>query len=52
MLLALLAQFVVAPHIVARDNLKVWHSVGSVMYLLQWASVAVVLWLGATHPAS
>ncbi|MBS0316483.1 MAG: DUF4149 domain-containing protein [Proteobacteria bacterium] len=51
MLLALLAQFVVAPHIVARDNLKLWHGVGSVMYLLQWASVAVVLWLGAAHPA-
>lgn len=51
MLLALLAQFVVAPHIVARDNLKLWHSAGSVIYLLQWASVAVVLWLGAAHPA-
>ncbi|WHZ11457.1 MAG: Putative transmembrane protein [Burkholderiaceae bacterium] len=52
MLLALLAQFVVAPHIVARDNLRLWHSVGSVMYLLQWASAGAVLWLSVAHPVS
>lgn len=39
-LLALLAEFAVAPRIVARENLKVWHSVGSVMYLLQWVCAA------------
>jgi len=44
MLLALLAEFAVAPRIVARENLKLWHSVGSAMYLLQWVCAALVLW--------
>src|SRR6185369_17192511 len=35
-LLALLAEFAVAPRIIARENLKLWHSVGSGMYVLQW----------------
>ena len=37
MLLALLAEFAVAPRIVARDNLPLWHAVGSAMYLAQWS---------------
>ena len=40
MLLALLAEFAVAPRILARENLRLWHSVGSVMYLLQWVCAA------------
>jgi len=44
MLLALLSEFAVAPRIVARDNLKLWHSVGSGMYLLQWVCAGVTLW--------
>jgi len=44
MLLALLAEFAVAPRIVARENLALWHSVGSVMYLLQWLCAGVTLW--------
>lgn len=44
MLLALLVEFAVAPRIVARDNLKLWHSVGSLMYILQWLSAAIVFW--------
>ena len=44
MLLALLLEFAVAPRIVARDNLKLWHSVGSAMYLLQWVCAGVILW--------
>ena len=44
LLLALLVEFAVAPHIVARDNLKLWHAVGSGMYLVQWLCAAVVLW--------
>ena len=44
MLLALLAEFAVAPRIVARENLKLWHAVGSAMYLLQWACAGIVLW--------
>ena len=44
LLLALLAEFAVAPQIIARDNLRLWHSVGSGMSLVQWVCAAVVLW--------
>ena len=44
LLLALLVQFGVAPRIVARQDLRLWHSVGSVMYALQWCCALVVLW--------
>ena len=44
LLFALLVQYGVAPRIVARENLKLWHSLGSVLYVLQWACAAVVLW--------
>lgn len=36
MLLALLTEFAVAPRIVARQDLRLWHSVGTVLYALQW----------------
>jgi hypothetical protein len=42
MLLALLSEFAVAPKIVARQNLMLWHNVGSALYLLQWVCAAVV----------
>lgn len=35
MLLAALAEFAVAPRIIARKNLALWHSLGSGMFLLQ-----------------
>ncbi len=44
MLLALLSEFAVAPRIVARENLRLWHSVGSAMYVLQWVCAAFVFW--------
>ena len=44
LLLALLVQFGVAPRIVARQDLRLWHSVGSVMYALQWCCALVVPW--------
>jgi hypothetical protein len=44
LLLALLSEFAVAPRILARDNLKLWHAVGSTMYVLQWLCATVVLW--------
>ena len=44
MLLALLAEFAVAPRIVARENLRLWHSVGSAMYLLQWLCAGAIFW--------
>jgi hypothetical protein len=43
-LLALLSEFGVAPRILARDNLKLWHGVGSAMFALQWLCAGVVLW--------
>jgi hypothetical protein len=51
-LLALLSEFAVAPRIVARDNLKLWHAVGSGMYLLQWLCAGVTLWKVAALPAT
>lgn len=44
LLLALLNQYGVAPRIVARQDLRFWHSVGSLLYLLQWGCALVVLW--------
>ena len=43
-LLALLLEFAVAPRIVLRENLALWHSVGSAMYLAQWLCAGIVLW--------
>jgi hypothetical protein len=42
-LLALLVEFAVSPRIIARENLALWHRVGSAMYFLQWVCAAVVL---------
>ena len=44
LLLALLTQFGVAPRIVARQDLRLWHSVGTLMYVLQWCCALVVVW--------
>mgnify|MGYP003948822897 FL=1 len=53
LLLALLQQYAVAPRILARDNLKLWHAVGSGMYLVQWLCAGVLLWrMGARAPAA
>jgi hypothetical protein len=41
-LLALLVEFGVSPHIIARDNLTLWHRVGTGMYVVQWICAAVV----------
>ena len=43
-LLALLSEFAVAPRIVSRENLPLWHSVGSVMFALQWLCAGVTFW--------
>ena len=56
LLLALLSEFAVAPRIVARENLRLWHTVGSAMYVLQWLCAGIVLLkvtvLGAPSPRS
>ena len=44
MLLALLSEFAITPHIVARDNLRLWHSIGSIMFVLQWVCATLVFW--------
>lgn len=41
-LLALLVEFAVSPRIVARENLALWHGVGTAMYLVQWVCALVV----------
>jgi hypothetical protein len=43
-LMALLVTFGVSPRIVARENLMLWHAVGSLMYLAQWVCAGAVLW--------
>jgi uncharacterized membrane protein len=43
MLLALLSEFAIAPRIVARENLRLWHSVGTVMYVVQWVCAGITL---------
>ncbi len=50
MVLAVLVQFGVAPRIEARQNLRLWHSVGSVLYALQWLCALMVLWRTASAP--
>ena len=44
MLLALLSEFAVAPHIVARENLRLWHNVGTAMFALQWLCAGRIFW--------
>ena len=44
MLLALLIEVGVKPHILARNNLALWHNSGSAFYLLQWLCAGKVLW--------
>jgi hypothetical protein len=43
-LLALVGEFGVSPRILARDNLKLWHNIGTAMYVAQWLCAGVVLW--------
>lgn len=51
MLLALLSEFAVAPRIVARQNLQLWHTLGTLFYAAQWLCALVVLWkLSNRHP--
>nr|WP_315238108.1 DUF4149 domain-containing protein [uncultured Albidiferax sp.] len=43
-LAAVLVEFAISPHIVARENLKLWHGLGSGLYLLQWVAAGATLW--------
>ncbi len=51
MLLALLVEFAVAPRIVARQNLALWHAVGTLMLLAQWVCAGISFWF-LVKPAS
>lgn len=44
LLLALVMQFGVAPRIVARQDLKLWHTLGSAMLVGQWLCTLALLW--------
>ena len=44
MLCALLIELAVKPHILARDNLALWHNLGTTLYVLQWLCAGKVLW--------
>lgn len=44
MLAALLQEFAIAPRIVARQDLALWHSAGTALYAAQWLCALVVLW--------
>lgn len=45
MALALFSEFAVAPRIVARENLRLWHSLGSALYLVQCICAGMGLWI-------
>ena len=51
LLLALLVELAVAPRIVARENLALWHSLGTAMYALQWLCAGACLWRQAKSSA-
>jgi hypothetical protein len=51
MLAALLQEFAIAPRIVARQDLAVWHTVGTALYAAQWLCALVVL-SKSTRPAT
>ena len=45
MLLAIATNGVLAPKIVARETLRLWHTLGSLAYLGQWVAVTALIWL-------
>lgn len=47
-LLALLIQFAVAPRIVARQHLALWHTLGTAFFAVQWLCAGALLWRLAT----
>lgn len=48
LVLALLLEFAVVPRIVARENLMLWHGLGSAFYFAQWVCAGVALLKAAT----
>lgn len=58
MLLAVIVEWGIAPRILARDNMLLWHSLSTIFWVLQWACLAMHVWrlsmptLDALVPAS
>jgi hypothetical protein len=48
---SLLVQWVVAPHIVARENLRLWHGLGTALYFAQWCCITGLLYLRSCRPS-
>lgn len=44
-------QYGVSPRIVARENLRFWHGLGSMLYVVQWLCVTAILWRQPGHLA-
>ena len=44
-LVALLSELAVAPRILARENLGLWHGVGTLLYVVQWLCATVTFWM-------
>jgi len=44
LLLTAILEWGIAPRIVARDNLALWHGMGTAAWLLQWVCVTVHCW--------
>jgi hypothetical protein len=45
LLLAMLIEYAIAPHIRAREHLALWHSLGTAFYALQWLCAGALVWL-------
>jgi uncharacterized membrane protein len=41
---SLLVYFVIAPQILTRQNLKLWHALGTALFAGQWLCATVLLW--------
>lgn len=52
LLLALLLEFAVAPRIVTRENLALWHRVGSALYFAQWLCAGWTFWRLTRRPGA
>jgi len=44
LLLAMLIEYAIAPHIRARENMAFWHSLGTACYVLQWLCAGALVW--------
>ena len=52
MLCALLLEVAVAPRILARENLALWHGLGTVLFAVQWLAVGRWLWGWSVRPVA